>query len=1005
MKKLIFIAFIFCLFFQNILAQSTDFRNQMNTIFENVDLSQVPSGILFDYGLNLVDDSLYNGTLTTDNILSPQVWKSLYTDLWSSQVTTISAMSDVEDVNAAIDNYAADTTTLIPVLFYNYHRISPDALSNNLMYILNDQLYDTPGRLQSPYINQVAFAATAMQSRFETTDGIVRFVFRQDCYFSNSGLTVSSISVDASDGQGYRTVQWGSPFSCDYGTAGDKDIKVKFTFSDNSTAYSHFTVTVDINIPLKSTRYYNTQTLTINTASVRAYNGQKATGEVTIIYNGSTAVLDKPLIVFEGYDTWRILYPDDPNENITWEDYLDNTRYIGYFNSTFQSNLSSRGYDIVYVDYDNGTDYIQRNAYFAEAVINTVNQQKTGNEPNVVMGISMGGLVARYALADMESRSEDHDTRLFISMDSPHQGANIPLGLQAMIRHLTDVKVEVGIPALGVTGKIWDIGSTYPEYSALLNLLQQPATRQMLIQQLSGFGENIYIDNSIHDAFIQEYEQLGYPKQCRNIAVSNGSGSTSTSWQYTPGADIFNLGADCDGPWWSGFLGSFVIGFSPFVKQLWEMPVITIASIFLGNYGVRANFDIKALPNTGTTKVYDGEIKIVKKILWLIPVSSTLTSKEINYTGNCLPWSSAQGGFMSFDSYTGDLNDMIDELPSCVDISMPNGNFCFVPAVSSLDIQGTQNLLKGYTAANDLQNSMFDNIYTEPYENKIHTNFNTNNTQWIILELDEDTTLLQQSLTYKFNGCELSGPDIVCSSGATFSISSLPSGVDLSWYKSSNLAEDSNGDDYIVLKATNSGNGWVQAKLSGGGANVFSDQKTVWVGTPIINNISGPLYTPNNQWSTYSAQLVSIMSTPSDYNWILNPLNGNSVYDYGISCDIAFYNSGYYQLVVQAQNTCGWGSYYVTGVEVYDSRSLSISPNPSSGEVVLTIESTDKKELLTEEVWELEVYNNFQMLIEKKTQLKCIEYKLNTSGWKDGVYTIRVNFKNEILTGKLVMKR
>jgi hypothetical protein len=58
----------------------------MNTIFGNVDLSQVPSGILFDYGLNLADDSLYNGTLVDDNILSPQVWKSLYADLWSSQI-------------------------------------------------------------------------------------------------------------------------------------------------------------------------------------------------------------------------------------------------------------------------------------------------------------------------------------------------------------------------------------------------------------------------------------------------------------------------------------------------------------------------------------------------------------------------------------------------------------------------------------------------------------------------------------------------------------------------------------------------------------------------------------------------------------------------------------------------------------------------------------------------------------------------------------------------------
>ncbi|RIH65996.1 hypothetical protein D1164_06945 [Mariniphaga sediminis] len=125
MKKVIFIFTIFCLFFQNVLAQSTDFRSQMNTIFEDVDLSQVPSGILFDYGLNLVDDSLYNGTVTNDNILSPQVWKSLYTDLWSSQITTTGSMPNVEDINAAIDTHASGEATVIPVLFYEYHRISP----------------------------------------------------------------------------------------------------------------------------------------------------------------------------------------------------------------------------------------------------------------------------------------------------------------------------------------------------------------------------------------------------------------------------------------------------------------------------------------------------------------------------------------------------------------------------------------------------------------------------------------------------------------------------------------------------------------------------------------------------------------------------------------------------------------------------------------------------------------------------------------------------------------
>jgi hypothetical protein len=103
MKRIIFIVFIFSLFIQNVFSQSTDFRNQMNTIFGNVDLSQVPSGILFDYGLNLANDSIYNGTVINDNILSPQVWKSLYADLWSSQVTATGSMPDIEDVNNAID--------------------------------------------------------------------------------------------------------------------------------------------------------------------------------------------------------------------------------------------------------------------------------------------------------------------------------------------------------------------------------------------------------------------------------------------------------------------------------------------------------------------------------------------------------------------------------------------------------------------------------------------------------------------------------------------------------------------------------------------------------------------------------------------------------------------------------------------------------------------------------------------------------------------------------------
>jgi hypothetical protein len=54
--------------------------------------------------------------------------------------------------------------------------------------------------------------------------------------------------------------------------------------------------------------------------------------------------------------------------------------------------------------------------------------------------------------------------------------------------------------------------------------------------------------------------------------------------------------------------------------------------------------------------------------------------------------------------------------------------------------------------------------------------------------------------------------------------------------------------------------------------------------------------------------------------------------------------------------------------------------------------------------WDLEIYNN-QILKEKKTSLKGDKYQLNISSWKDGVYMVRVKYKDEILTGKLIVKR
>jgi hypothetical protein len=266
-----------------------------------------------------------------------------------------------------------------------------------------------------------------------------------------------------------------------------------------------------------------------------------------------------------------------------------------------------------------------------------------------------------------------------------------------------------------------------------------------------------------------------------------------------------------------------------------------------------------------------------------------------------------------------------------------------------------------------------------------------------------------QSATITINYGPISAPDIICYGGSTVSIINVPN-TTITWSGTNVSFPNGNTGTSVTVRATSSstsGNGTITASFTVDGVSK-TVSKTVWVGPPSISYISGPNYTPNNQWATFTAQPVSTLSAPTDYNWVLNPLNSNVVYDYGATADVAFYSLGTYQLVVQAQNTCpGYGPYAVlNSIEVYDSYGLLISPNPTSGETTLTVESASEEKTVDETVsWELDVYDNAQNLKLNNPKVKGKEYKFNTSGWKEGVYIVRVKYKDEILTGKLVVKQ
>ncbi len=127
---------------------------------------------------------------------------------------------------------------------------------------------------------------------------------------------------------------------------------------------------------------------------------------------------------------------------------------------------------------------------------------------------------------------------------------------------------------------------------------------------------------------------------------------------------------------------------------------------------------------------------------------------------------------------------------------------------------------------------------------------------------------------------------------------------------------------------------------------------------------------------------------------------------YGKHLSYTFYDEQYYTIKAK-QKMCGsWSSWANKYITVGDGLLMVIAPNPTSGETTLTIESTSEEKTVDENTeWELEVYSPSQALKEKRTKLRGNSTTIQTHGWKEGVYVVRVKYKDEILSGKLVVKK
>jgi pimeloyl-ACP methyl ester carboxylesterase len=165
-------------------------------------------------------------------------------------------------------------------------------------------------------------------------------------------------------------------------------------------------------------------------------------------------------------------------------------------------DLRARGYDAVRLDFTDATDYIERNAFVAVDLLHKVQSAVAPTTYFPLVGPSMGGLVARYALCWMEQNADPYRVRNFVLFDVPNRGANIPLGIQYWLNFFSGASADA---------------------AHLLSRLNTGAREMLLYHYTSPAGTTGQATSAPRDVHDWAGGAGGYPAQPRMVALSNGS--------------------------------------------------------------------------------------------------------------------------------------------------------------------------------------------------------------------------------------------------------------------------------------------------------------------------------------------------------------------------------------------------------------------------------------------------------------------------------------------------
>ncbi|MGY6562410.1 MAG: T9SS type A sorting domain-containing protein [Luteibaculaceae bacterium] len=608
---------------------------QLRNYFGNLILPTPQKDFNWDMAAHVVDSTVFS-TNFTDTISSFK-WEMIYKEMRNSAYDT-TFIPSFDSFYEPILNKRKDTIDIL-TLYFDYYRFKPSALESNTYFnfdTVNNILTDKIPRIGHPYKEHTVFSASPSHQ----TSNYQNFVFRMDpsLMFYDSFNQLSSLNphnlymrVNFNDGNGWQPVSFSNInyFNVDYQIAGKQVINVEIHRGNQFK-----------NLLAKSTSAINTKGFKNNAEDMpnHVLNFSQMKINVYEPCEKSPTGNDKTIIYVEGYDVLEFI----ASEAISAQDL-----YNFKIKESGLSDLRNFGYRIIVIDWVKSSQSMRLNS---KNLVNLLEYLKCGNiiggnavdEEFVIIGESMGGIVASHALLTMEKQvnqnscypEKKHNVRLLITNDSPFQGAHIPISLQNIARISYHLVTVTGLRNMKF---IYDL--ILPGFSQYLTrdvLLESDAAKELLSSYAS--IPSIFLPIAIYPPhpkrvdFMNELNNLGgYPKDCKIVAMSDGNLKGLGQTRYWDG-DFRNSG-----------------------DKLLDLSATTFITIlgkkinFIG-LGLKLNTDPNGFGNLGSIDM--GIYRIRIKLKWFgFRINFNWDNFALlNWNGNLDGKSVASGGILNLNS-------------------------------------------------------------------------------------------------------------------------------------------------------------------------------------------------------------------------------------------------------------------------------------------------------------------------------------------------------------------